>query len=302
MRRLIINADGYGFTEGITRAIEECVDFGTVRSLSANVNFPAAERLRQLVSKHPDISIGCHLNPIVGRPLLPPDRVPSLVDARGEFHYREFAKRFRARRIRLEELKAELFAQIDRTRHLAGACFSHVDFHMGLHRLPRLYPVFLAVAEASGTGRIRTHRYLAGMESSHPRLRHAAYLFERADRLPKYAWNLALRWRARRRSLAMPDYWLSISNMGRPNTITLPNYLQMLNNLPRGVSEFVAHPAYIDDDLRRVSTYIGQREDERLVLMSPRFREALRDPGIELCGYRDIPIRRGGRPVSGLPR
>lgn len=291
MRHLIINADGYGFTEGITRAIEECIDFGTVRSLSANVNFPRAEGVRELVSKHPDLSIGCHLNPIVGRPLLPPERVPSLVDTQGFFYYRDFEKRFRSGRIQRNELRAELTAQIERARDLAGACFSHVDFHMGLHRLPGLYPLFLELAEASGTGRIRTHRYLAGMESSHPRLRHAVYLFERADRFPKYAWNLLLRWRARRRGLAMPDYWLSISNMGRPKTITLANYLRMLTNLPRGVSEFVAHPAYVDDDLHRFSTYIGQRVEERAVLMDPRFREALRDPAIRLCGYREIPTR-----------
>lgn len=91
----------------------------------------------------------------------------------------------------------------------------------------------------------------------------------------------------------MPDYWLSISNMGRPNSITLANYLRMLTNLPRGVSEFVAHPAYVDDELRRFSTYIGQRVEERAVLMDPRFREALRDPAIRLCGYRDIPARNG---------
>ena len=45
MRYLIINTDGYGFTAGITRAIEECVEFGTVKSLSANVNFKHAENL-----------------------------------------------------------------------------------------------------------------------------------------------------------------------------------------------------------------------------------------------------------------
>ena len=47
----------------------------------------------------------------------------------------------------------------------SGPAFSHVDFHMGLHRLPRLYDLFLDVAQATGVRRIRTHRYLVGMES-----------------------------------------------------------------------------------------------------------------------------------------
>jgi len=293
VRRLIINADGYGFTEGVSRAIEECIGFGTVRSVSANVNFPRASGLRDLVRRHPFLSVGCHLNPIVGRPVLPPREVDSLVDREGTFHYKSFVRKFRRREIDMDELRAELLAQVARTRELAGDCFSHVDFHMGLHRLPRLYPLFLEVAAASGTGRIRTHRYLAGMEARHRRLRHALYMVESVDRLPKYAWNLFLRMRARRRGFSMPDYWLSITHMAtRPGRISLPSYLRMLSHVPRGYSEFVAHPAYIDEDLRRWSTYIDARVQERMVLLDADFRRALAAGPVELAGYRDIPAGR----------
>jgi predicted glycoside hydrolase/deacetylase ChbG (UPF0249 family) len=292
-RLLIINADGYGLTEGITRAIEECVDFGTVRSLSANVNFPRAGGLSDLVRRHPWLSVGCHLNPIVGRPVLPVERVPSLVGADGEFHRRTFARRFRAGEIAMDELRAELLAQIGRTRELVGAAFSHVDFHMGLHRLPRLYPLFLEVAQASGTGRIRTHRYRVGMESRWPLARHWLHLLGRLDRAPKYLWNILLRTWARRRRLAMPDSWVNITHLGqKPGTITVKNYVRLLQNLPSGCHEFVVHPAYLDEDLRKYSTYLQQREQEREVLMSPEFRAALKGSGVVLAGYRDIPMPR----------
>ncbi len=293
MRRLIINADGYGFTDGITRAIEECIDFGTVRSISANVNFPGADRLRSLVRRYPFLSVGCHLNPIVGRPVLPPREVRSLVDGDGNFLYKSFARKFQRVEIDRDELRAELLAQIERARELAGEAFSHVDFHMGLHRLPRLYPMFLEVAAASGTGRIRTHRYLAGMESRHPRLRHAAHMVEGLDRLPKYLWNLFLRRWARLRGFAMPEYWLLITHMGRSaGAISVENYLNMVKNVPKGYCEFVAHPAYVDAELKRWSTYIDGRVEERRVLLHPRFREALRRGPTELAGYRDIPSGR----------
>jgi predicted glycoside hydrolase/deacetylase ChbG (UPF0249 family) len=205
--------------------------------------------------------------------------------------------RFRRAEIDREELQAELLAQIARTRELAGDAFSHVDFHMGLHRLPGLYPLFLEVAAASGTGRIRTHRYLAGMETRSPRLRHALHMFEDVDRLPKYVWNLLLRARARRRGFTMPDYWLSITRMGtEPGRISLPVYLRMLSNVPLGFSEFVAHPGYVDDELRKWSTYLQQRVEERSVLMSEEFRQALASGPAVLGGYRDIPP---GRPRGG---
>ena len=69
-----------------------------------------------------------------------------------------------------------MIAQVEKTRDLAGPAFSHVDFHMGHHRLPRLYGLFLEIAEKFGAGRIRTHVYQVGMESRFPRLRHLMHL------------------------------------------------------------------------------------------------------------------------------
>jgi predicted glycoside hydrolase/deacetylase ChbG (UPF0249 family) len=292
MRYLIINADGYGFTAGVSRAIEECIEFGTVRSLSANVNFKHAERLVQLLRKHPELSVGCHLNPIVGRPVLAPDKVPTLLDENGEFFYKTFTRRFMRGSIRLVELRAEMLAQVEKVRELAGIAFSHIDFHMGLHRLPRLYELFLEVVRQSGVGRIRTHRYLVGMESSCPRLGQLSYLCASPLRTPKFLWNLWLRQKAKAQHLAMPDRRVEITHLGyRPNTITVTNYLNLLRNLPHGFNEFVAHPGYIDEDLKRWSTYLEPRPLERQVLLSPEFRDALETSDICVARYHDIPLR-----------
>lgn len=293
MRYLIINADGYGFTAGITRAIEECVEFGTVKSLSANVNFKHAENLTQLVRKYPDISVGCHLNPVVGKPILPPEKVPTLVDEYGEFFYTRFRRRFLSGQIRMAELRAELTAQMEKTRDLAGKAFSHLDFHMGLHKLPVLYGLFLEIAKKSGVGRIRGYRYLVGMEHRFPRLRHFVFLSERPIRIPRYFIQL-WQWRkALRHRLATTDHWVGITYLGeRPNTITIENYVKMLENLPEGFNEFVAHPGYVDEELKRWASYQDQRILEREILLSHRFRDILRASKIPLVGYRDIPMRR----------
>jgi chitin disaccharide deacetylase len=291
MRHLIINADGYGFTAGTTTAIEECIAFGTVRSLSVNINFKHADGLAALVRRYPDLSVGCHINPLVGPPVLPPDKIPTLLDENGEFLYKAFTRNFFERRIRLAELRAEMTAQVEKTREMAGKAFSHIDFHMGLHRLPGLYAVFLDVADASGVRRIRTHRYRVGMENRFPRLRHCFYLFETTTRIPKFLWNLYLRRKALNRGLVMPDYWVGIANASRPEGISVKNYLMMLRNLPQGFCEFVAHPGYVDEELKRWATYLDQRVLERGVLLSSEFRDALRATDIHLAGYRDIPLR-----------
>lgn len=301
-RYLIINADGYGFTAGINRAIEECIKFGTVRSLSANVNFKHADRLADLVRTRPDLSVGCHLNPVVGRPLLPLSRVPTLVNEHGEFFYLTFRQRFLSRKIKLAELKAEMMAQVEKTRELVGAAFSHIDFHMGLHRLPGLYSTFLEVVEKSGVGRIRTHRYHLAIENRFPLVKHFFRMFESPTRIPKWLWDLALRKRAQTRHLVMPDRWVGIMRMGlRPGTITVDNYMMMLKNLPYGFNEFVVHPGYVDEDLKQWSTYISPRIQERNVLLSPEFRAALFSSDIRLVGYRDIPVKQPRKPIDHQP-
>jgi predicted glycoside hydrolase/deacetylase ChbG (UPF0249 family) len=294
MRCLIINADGYGFTAGISRAIEECVEFGTVRSLSANVNFSHADGLAEFVRKHPELSIGCHVNPVVGKPVLPLARVPTLVDEHGGFFYKSFMRRYFRGQIKLAELRAEMTAQLQKTRDLAGDAFSHVDFHMGLHRLPGLYNVFLDVVAESGVGRIRTHKYRVGLEHKLPRLRHALFLFETVTRFPKYLYILALRRKALQLGLAMPDLWVGISHMG-PQELTIDNYLMMLKNMPHGINEFVAHPGYVDDDLKQWSTYLEPRTRELQILLDPRFREGLDSSDLKLMGYRDIAVHPGRR-------
>ncbi|MGH7847458.1 MAG: carbohydrate deacetylase [Candidatus Binatia bacterium] len=292
MRYLIINADGYGFTAGITRAIEECIAFGTVRSVSVNVNFSHAGQLARLVKRHPDLSVGCHINPVVGKPVLPPDQVRSLLDGNGDFLYRDFPRRFMSGSIRLDELRREMTAQVEKTRDLAGRSFSHVDFHAGYHRFPGIYRLFLEVAERAGVRRIRTHKYLVGMESQFPRLRHVRHLLARPTRLPKFVWNYGLRWGALRRGFAMPDRRVEITEMvTRPGRIRVENYLTMLRNLPGGYNEFVAHPGYVDEELKRWSSYVEPRILELRALLDSAFRNALSDPSIQLAGYRDISMR-----------
>ena len=303
MRCLIINADGYGFTAGITRAIEECIEFGTVRSLSANVNFQHADKLAELVKKHPELSVGCHINPVVGKPVLPAHKVATLLNDSGEFLYEDFIRQFMAKRIRLDELGAEMTAQVEKARDLAGPTFSHVDFHMGYHRLPRLYGLFLQIAEKLGAGRIRTHVYEVGMESRIPRFRHLMHLIGKPSRLPKFAWNYLLRAKALHRRLSMPDRRVEITHMtSRPDRISVENYLAMLKHLPRGINEFVAHPGYIDGDLKRWSSYIEPRTRELQVLLDPRFRQGLASGDVKLMGYRDIATHpaRAVKPVSRI--
>ena len=79
LRQLIVNADDFGFTEGVSRGILRGHHEGIVTSTSVMINFPAAldwvSRARQ---DAPDLGLGLHLVLTAGRPAAPHDRAGGL--------------------------------------------------------------------------------------------------------------------------------------------------------------------------------------------------------------------------------
>ncbi|RJQ45728.1 MAG: ChbG/HpnK family deacetylase, partial [Gaiellales bacterium] len=136
--KLIINADDFGLSSGVNRGIIECHEAETVTSTTLMAQGAAAEEAAVLAVEHPRLGVGVHLNLTSGRPVLPADRVPSLVDRAGLFPGRSRALLWLTTgRTRTAHLEAEIAAQIERCRSL-GVEPTHVDSHHHLHAHPRL--------------------------------------------------------------------------------------------------------------------------------------------------------------------
>lgn len=103
MRRLIVNADDLGLSDGINRGIIEAHLAGVVTSTSLMVDGPAAEPAAMLSREHPSLSVGLHFV----------DDGPDL-DQPGHAE-REFAR------------------QLEHFRALVGAAPTHVDSHHHVH-------------------------------------------------------------------------------------------------------------------------------------------------------------------------
>src|ERR1700756_2566387 len=91
MRRLIINADDFGLTEGVNRAILEGHRRGVITSTTLMANgrqFSSAARSAQSAA---ELSVGCHVVLVDGEPLLPREQVPSLLaeSSNGIAHLRQ---------------------------------------------------------------------------------------------------------------------------------------------------------------------------------------------------------------------
>ncbi len=128
--KLIVNADDYGFSEGVNKGIILAHKKGIVTSSTVMVTMPAVEHALSLLKEAPDLKLGLHLNMTLGKPLT---NCLSLVKADGTFYkpkekpdYTKFKK---------DEIKTEFLAQY----HIFEDKFSrkptHLDTHLYAHQL-----------------------------------------------------------------------------------------------------------------------------------------------------------------------
>ena len=84
-RRLIVNADDFGRSASINQAVIRAHREGILTTASLMVNEPAVEEAVALARENPELGVGLHLTLLCGHSALPPEQIPGLVDAKGEF-------------------------------------------------------------------------------------------------------------------------------------------------------------------------------------------------------------------------
>jgi len=274
--RLVINADDFGFSEGVTQGIMEAHAAGTVTSTSIMANGidwqNAIARARAIRT----LGVGLHLNLVQGRPLL---RVPSLTDREtGEFHpLGVLARRALLRRIDSGELEAETRAQIERVR-ATGLALTHLDSHRHAHVLPGIFATVARVTAEAGIRVLRIPREPLRLNVLDP----AA-----TDRKLVIAAALAASRAATRTGpLITVDHFRGISLQGGKRFAV--RLRRTLDTLGPGVTELMVHPGHDDATLAAQDSYTWQRPIELEVLTSAGTRERLARGDIRLVSFRDL--------------
>ncbi|MGB6402950.1 MAG: ChbG/HpnK family deacetylase [Candidatus Sulfotelmatobacter sp.] len=290
MRRLIVNADDFGFTAGINRAIVEAHTRGIVTSTTLMAKGRAFDDAVRSAATVPVLSVCCHVVLIDGVPVLDAKQLPSITTSNSSgSRFRDGLKSFAARaltgRLNPHEIEIEVSAQI-RTLQSAGVSVSHVDTHKHTHLFPAVLRPLLRAARACGVRAIRNP-----FGPSKP-LKSSA-LLARPGLWTRYAEvrilrALAAKFReaARREGFVTPDGTLGIVVTGALDEKLFRGIAAVI---PEGTWEFVCHPGYNDADLTSARTRLRQsRETELRVLTMPEARQLLLDQGIALISYRDF--------------
>jgi predicted glycoside hydrolase/deacetylase ChbG (UPF0249 family) len=278
---LLINADDFGLTPGVNRAIAELHDAGCLRSTTLMATGAAFAGAVSLALARPSLAVGCHIVLTDGVPVLPASEIPSLVSDGVNFRptLGRFIRDLMLGRLNESELEREATAQISKLQS-AGLRVTHIDTHKHTHLFPAIVRPLARAALACGVHALRNpfepqwSSAVGGSPLRKLQIRALARLhqpfFDQSDLT----------------AIATTDGTLGISATGSLNAATLP---RLLSSMPDGVWELVCHPGYVDAALDAVTTRLRRhRELEREALLA-HIPHALRiDSSLQLISFSDV--------------
>jgi len=250
--RLIVNADDFGYTPGVTRGILRAHREGIVTATTLMANAPDSEGAGRVARYTPSLDVGVHVVFTYGRALTPADRIRSIVDETGNFG--RVTDLLRSGQPQAEHALIEARAQYARVRELIGREPSHLDTHHWVHDLRALEDAMLALAKETGAA-LRAH-------------------------------DGRQRARFRDDGVRCPDRFVrDFQHAGKIGVESLVLLLEHLDEQEPGTVELMCHPGDPDEPLLAGSTYAAERGVELRTLTDPAVREAIQRMRIELVNY-----------------
>jgi chitin disaccharide deacetylase len=276
---LIVNADDLGMSAGINRAIFEGHDRGIVTSASLMAVGAAFEGAVAGLAARPRLGCGVHLVLHDERPVLPPSRIPGLVEPGGRFlPLDRVLRRLLAGSLPRAEVEAELAAQIERAL-AAGVRLTHLDSHCHLHAFPMLGSIVHGLGRRCAVPCARRAEigFLGELRGAPLGRVPLALLISACQRFT--------RWRVRD-GLRTPDRMLGLLRSG---SIDAEWLVRAIAALPAGrVTELMVHPGDGTDGPSGEDHGSLARRRELDAVTSPSVAEAVRRAGVELVSYRHI--------------
>jgi predicted glycoside hydrolase/deacetylase ChbG (UPF0249 family) len=265
---LIVHADDVGMTHAVNAATIKALESGGVNSASIMVACPWFPEIAEYAKAHPEADFGLHLTLTSERvyyrwgPVAPRDKVASLVDENGYFWHDWTPKT----RIEPKEVDLELRAQIERA-YVMGIRPTHLDSHQ--YRLydngKELFEVLLRIAREKKLPFFVARDWFA----EHPYLESSLSPTD-----------------------IVIDHTVTIDPSVRPEKWA-DFYRAAIKNLQPGVTEFVIHVAFADEEMtaatRERDTWgAAWRQRDFDFFTSAEFRRLLQQEKIQLISWREL--------------
>jgi hypothetical protein len=259
-RVLIINTDDFGMYHAINAAVIQSIEEGIASSCSLMVPCPWALHAMHLLGDRPEIPFGIHLTLFCDTthyrwgPVTPTERVPSLLDARGDLFSPAQVPDLVAQ-ARIDEVELEFRAQIDRVVD-AGLTPTHLDWHcLADGGRDDILDLTLSLAEQYG--------------------------------LAVRIWLEPGRQKLRRRGMPVTDHDF-LDSFALDLDGKSARYAELLHELPAGLNEWAVHPGLGNAESQAIDGGWRVRLTDYQFLTSPEASEILRREQIVVIDYRTV--------------
>ena len=262
-----MNADDFGLTDGINRAVRDLHQWGALTSATLMAAAPRFREAVEISQQQKLLGIGCHIVLVDGTPVAHPTSIPTLLDSSSQHgdepRFRatlgEFVRDLYLGRIESAHIEQEAIAQILRLQQ-AGVAVTHVDTHKHTHMFPRVLKGVMRAAHASNIRTIRNPFEPAWSVAETPGSGLIRTWQVRLLRTLRHSfWKLI-----RQREFATTDGCVGVAATGTLNEATLR---ALLDRLPDGTFELVCHPAYMDEELMATRTRLQQSRQVELAAL-----------------------------------
>lgn len=281
MKKLIVNADDFGLHSEVNKGIIQGYQKGCITSTSLMPSGAAVEDACELARANPGLGIGIHLTLVAEKPVLPREKVASLLTEDGSFYadHVAFIRNYLSGRIDKGQLYAECEAQIARAMSL-GLNITHLDSHQHLHTLPGVTEICLELMKKYGISKMRypgeSFAFTGGCSTG---------LFRRAAKCGLTACAMLARHRARCYNIKMPEHFFGMLAGGQMKTEYFMNILQAL---PEGVSEIMVHPGADSAALGKAYDWQYHWEEELASVTSAEAVKYLGEHKIRLISFKEL--------------
>jgi chitin disaccharide deacetylase len=270
-RRLIVNADDFGRSPSINRAVIQAHQRGILTTASLMVNGDAAEEAVALAHEHPCLGVGLHLTLSHGSSALPHAQIPDLIDTNGNFANNAPAAGFKyfAKPRCHAQLEREIAAQFEHFR-ATSLTLDHVNGHLQFHLHPTVFKILCRRAHEFGIRQMRvTHDPLR----FHTKLGSGRWPYSLSHAFIFKLLSSTARGRLRALKIKSTDHVFGLMQ----NALVDETYIRkLLPELPPGDSELYSHPS------------LDEFKHEYDALVSPAVRDLVERLGIKLIRYADL--------------
>jgi predicted glycoside hydrolase/deacetylase ChbG (UPF0249 family) len=255
LKRLVINADDFGFTSDVNAGIIHAHREGVLTATTLMANGDAFDDALRLARETPGLDIGCHLVLVQGNSLINGQPLPQTI--------RELLVALSRRKI---DVYKELQAQMEKILSV-GLRPTHLDSHKHTHVIPNVFRAVLRLAHDFGVPYVRLP-FDAGVPFARVPSRVARYRY--------------CQW-ARGYNVSMTDYFMGYRLTG---SLTEKTLADAIRSIPDGLTEFMCHPGFVGPELMRARTRLKEsRLHELEALISPRIRQIVKAAGVQLIPF-----------------